>query len=171
MRIADILTAYRIIIAPIVIWLIISGERVVPYYLFAAAAITDTLDGFFARRSKKVVSYGDTFDAVADCILIFATIFTLGFLGEALLLVGITLAGIVFWTPVIALISRKAGTFQWPHLDTNLFAAAVYPTVMAHIIRWRHVELLDLFTFAVVLYYMGKYIVYVRGIYKEGMTT
>jgi phosphatidylglycerophosphate synthase len=166
MRMADVLTGFRIVVAPIVIWLILCDERSTAYYLFAAAAITDTLDGYFARKSKKVVSYGDTFDAIADCVLVFSTIFTLGIKGEALFLIIIMLSGIVFWTPVIAIISKKAGGFQWPHLDTNLFAAAVYPTVMAHIIRWQYAEVLDLFTFVVVLHYMWKYIVFVRSIYR-----
>ena len=70
MRIADVLTASRVIAAPIVIWLIFANETLAAFYLFAAAAITDLLDGYFARRSKKTASYGATFDGLADIFLL-----------------------------------------------------------------------------------------------------
>ncbi|MBW2598900.1 MAG: CDP-alcohol phosphatidyltransferase family protein [Deltaproteobacteria bacterium] len=167
MRIADILTALRIVATPIIIWLILHDEPVAAYYLFAAGAITDTLDGYFARRSKKKVSYGANFDALADFIFGFLTIFTVVYKGEEWLLLIVTLTGIAFWTPIIILISRKAGTLEIPHLDTNLLAAAVYPTVMVYIINWRYAGIILLFTCFVMLYYMWKYIVFVRLTYKE----
>ena len=74
MRTADALTASRIIAAPIISWLIFSNEPFAAYYLFAAAAMTDFLDGYFARMSKKTVTYGATFDALADLSLVYTTI-------------------------------------------------------------------------------------------------
>jgi hypothetical protein len=81
----------------------------------------------------------------------------------------VTLTGIAFWTPIIILISRKAGTLDIPHLETNLLAAAVYPTVMAYIIGWQYAWIVLLFTAVVMLHYMWKYIVYVRSLYREKM--
>lgn len=69
MRIADVITGSRIVAAPIIVWLIFSNKTEAAYYLFAAAAITDLLDGYFARLSKKttwrkpcipVTKYGNT---------------------------------------------------------------------------------------------------------------
>jgi phosphatidylglycerophosphate synthase len=53
MRIADVLTGSRIVAAPIIVWLIFSNETEAAYYLFAATAITDLLNGCFAKLSKK----------------------------------------------------------------------------------------------------------------------
>jgi phosphatidylglycerophosphate synthase len=167
MRIADIMTSLRIIITPIIIWLLLHDERVVAYYLFAAGAITDTLDGYFARRSKKKVTYGHNFDALADFFFGFTTIFVVVYVLKAWPLLIVTLTGIAFWTPIIILISRKAGILDIPHLETNLLAAAVYPTVMAYIIGWQYAWILLLFTAVVMLHYMWKYIVYVRSLYRE----
>jgi phosphatidylglycerophosphate synthase len=152
---------------PVIIWLLLHDERVVAYYLFAAGAITDTLDGYFARRSKKKVTYGHNFDALADFIFGFTTIFVVVYVSKAWPLLIVTLTGIVFWTPIIILISRKAGILDIPHLETNLLAAAVYPTVMAYIIGWQYAWILLLFTAVVMLHYMWKYIVYVRSLYRE----
>ena len=167
MRIADIMTSLRIIITPVIIWLLLHDERVVAYYLFAAGAITDTLDGYFARRSKKKVTYGHNFDALADFFFGFTTIFVVVYVSKAWLLLIVTMTGIAFWTPIIILISRKAGILDIPHLETNLLAAAVYPTVMAYIIGWQYAGILLLFTAVVMLHYMWKYIVYVRSLYQE----
>ena len=167
MRIADIMTSLRIIITPVIIWLLLHDERVVAYYLFAAGAITDTLDGYFARRSKKKVTYGHNFDALADFFFGFTTIFVVVYVLKAWPLLIVTLTGIAFFTPIIILISRKAGALEIPHLETNLLAAAVYPTVMAYIIGWQYAWIVLLFTAVVMLHYMWKYIVYVRSLYRE----
>ncbi len=162
MRMADVITASRILSAPIIIWLILSDERVVAYYLFAAAAISDLLDGYFARRSKKLASYGATFDGLADFILSFPTIFALAATGEAYWLLAAGLAFMAFILVVLGTISKKKRGLTVPHLDTSLLAAFVYPTIMAHIIRWRYAELLLLVGFLVVLYYGTKYVAYLR---------
>jgi cardiolipin synthase (CMP-forming) len=167
MRMADVMTSLRIAITPVVIWLVLHDERVAAYYLFAAGAITDTLDGFFARRSKKKVTYGANFDALADFFFGFTTIFVVVYVTKAWWLLIVTLTGIAFWTPIIILISRKAGALDIPHLETNLLAAAIYPTVMAYIIGWRYAGFVLLFTFLVMLHYMWKYIVFVRSLYAK----
>ena len=167
MRIADIMTSLRIIMTPVIIWLLLHDARVVAFYLFAAGAITDTLDGYFARRSKKKVTYGHNFDALADFFFGFTTIFVVFYVLKAWPLLIVTLTGIAFWTPIIILISRKAGALEIPHLETNLLAAAVYPTVMAYIIGWHYAWILLLFSAVVMLHYMWKYIVYVRSLYRK----
>lgn len=170
MRIADIMTSLRIIITPVIIWLLLRDEKIIAYYLFAAGAITDTLDGYFARKSKKKVTYGANFDALADFFFGFTTIFVVVYVSKAWPLLILTLTGIAFWTPIIILISRKAGILDIPHLDTNLLAAAVYPTVMVYIIGWQYAWTILLFTALVMIYYMYKYIIFVRSLYREATT-
>jgi phosphatidylglycerophosphate synthase len=170
MRIADIMTSLRIIITPVIIWLLLHDEKVVAFYLFGAGAITDTLDGYFARRSKKKVTYGHNFDALADFFFGFPTMFVVVYVYKAWPLLIVTLSGIAFFTPIFILISRKAGALEIPHLETNLLAAAIYPTVMAYIIDWQYAGILLIFTTGVVLYYMRKYFLYVRNLYQEKTT-
>jgi len=167
-RIADVLTASRIVASPIIVWLIVSGERDVAYYLFAAAAITDLLDGYFARRSKKLTSYGATFDGLGDFILIFPAMFAIAAIGEGFWLLIAVLIGLAIAIPVLVLISKRRGNLTIPHLDTNLAAALIYPTIMAYIIGWQYAEILVLVLFPFLLLYYGrKYILYLRNI-KNG---
>ena len=150
MRLADVLTASRIIATPIVIWLIVVDERLAAYYLFAAAAITDHLDGYFARRSQKIATYGDTFDGLADFFLIFGTLIALFIKGDLGFWAGaVTLIAIAFMTPVVILVSRKRGRFTLPHDNMNIVAAAVYPAIMTYIIGWQYAWVLLLVVFLV----------------------
>jgi phosphatidylglycerophosphate synthase len=150
MRLADVLTASRIIATPIVIWLIVADERLAAYYLFAAAAITDHLDGYFARRSKKIATYGDNFDGLADFLLIFGTLIILFIEGDLGFWVGaVTLIAVAFITPVVIMVSRRRGRFTLPHENMNIVAAAVYPAIMAYIIGWEYAWVLLLVVFLV----------------------
>ena len=167
MRIADVLTASRVIAAPIVIWLIFANETLAAFYLFAVAAITDLLDGYFARRSKKTTSYGATFDGLADIFLLILTGVALLIKGEGLSLFVVGVIGLALTAPVLWLISRKKGRPTVPHFDTNILAAFVYPTVMAYIIGWQYALPLLLVTFAVGLYTYRKYVVYTWSIYTN----
>lgn len=69
----NMLTIGRILAIPIIIILAISG---VPFFrwialaLYAAAAITDFLDGFLARISGQVSAIGRMLDPIADKLLV-----------------------------------------------------------------------------------------------------
>jgi cardiolipin synthase len=165
MRMADVLTASRVVAAPVVMWLIFSDKQLAAYYLFAAAAITDYLDGYFARRSKKITTYGPIFDGLADILLLILTGVALFIKGEGLPLFIVGVIGLVLTAPVLWLISRKKGTPTIPHLDTNILAAFVYPTIMVYIIDWQYALPLLLVTFAIGLYTFRKYVVYAWSIY------
>ena len=73
--IANQLTLVRIVLAPLIMFLVIWGEGKTELYwlaaaLLAVAAATDWLDGFVARRSDTVSAVGASLDLVADKILV-----------------------------------------------------------------------------------------------------
>jgi CDP-diacylglycerol--glycerol-3-phosphate 3-phosphatidyltransferase len=72
-----VLTWLRILAIPLIILLCIMGKRnptgaadVAAGLLFAAAAITDTLDGYLARRLGQTTSLGAFLDPVADKLIV-----------------------------------------------------------------------------------------------------
>ncbi len=71
MNLPNILTIIRIIIAPLVFLAIYHGEAwLIPGLgLFIVGAVTDWLDGYFARRHKTVTGFGQFADPVADKLL------------------------------------------------------------------------------------------------------
>jgi CDP-diacylglycerol--glycerol-3-phosphate 3-phosphatidyltransferase len=69
----NILTLFRIAVVPIIVVLLLFPNRICTFIaaiLFSAAAITDYLDGFFARRRGLVSSFGKVMDPVADKLLV-----------------------------------------------------------------------------------------------------
>ena len=162
-RAANVLTALRFVLATIVMWLILADERVAALSVYAAAIATDILDGYLARKSKVIPSYGPTFDALADMSLFYLPIIALYIMGRGLwLLVGAT-ASMVYLVPVLALIRKKNGGLLIPRLDTALLATSVHTTVVAHIVGWQYAQFLVLPLFLVALLYGYRYLAYARN--------
>ena len=70
------LTASRIVAAPVVAWLPFIGTwqaRLGAFVLFVAIAITDYYDGKLARESGQVTDLGKLLDPLADKLLVVAT--------------------------------------------------------------------------------------------------
>jgi CDP-diacylglycerol--glycerol-3-phosphate 3-phosphatidyltransferase/cardiolipin synthase len=73
MKIPNILTIGRILIAPILVFIYyFSGELSdwLSCIIFVIAAFTDYLDGFFARLYKQQSKFGELLDPIADKVLV-----------------------------------------------------------------------------------------------------
>ncbi|MBM4443956.1 MAG: hypothetical protein FJ020_01470, partial [Chloroflexi bacterium] len=106
MRTADILTALRFALTPVVMWLVFSDQAVAALCVFAIGSLSDVLDGLCARRGTKESLYGPTFDGLADFTLIYGTTLALSIRGEAFWLMVVALVSIAYLIPVISIISR-----------------------------------------------------------------
>ena len=84
MNIPNSLTGLRILSIPILIAVLLSqfkGKEIVAFAVFFLAALTDMLDGFFARRKKQTSLFGQLLDPLADKLLITAAFICLVELG------------------------------------------------------------------------------------------
>jgi len=80
------LTMYRILATPLLVILLMFPNRFCTFVaalLFSAAAITDYLDGLFARRMGLVSNFGKIMDPLADKILVSSAFIMLTSLGWA----------------------------------------------------------------------------------------
>jgi len=66
---------------PVVVWLIASGQLRLAFVLFFAAAISDGVDGFLAKRFGMKTELGAYLDPLADKVLIVSIYVTLGITG------------------------------------------------------------------------------------------
>lgn len=69
----NLLTLFRIAAVPIIIVLMLFPNRacvLIAALVFSAAAITDYLDGFYARKRNMVTTLGKIMDPVADKLLV-----------------------------------------------------------------------------------------------------
>lgn len=77
-----LLTLLRLVLVPVIIWLIVTDELLAAFLVFLIAGLTDALDGFFARRFNWVTTLGAYLDALADKALLVSVYATLGFFGH-----------------------------------------------------------------------------------------
>ena len=73
------ITIFRLLVTPLVFWLIYQENYLVGIVTFLLAAFTDALDGSLARTQNKITKFGMLFDPLADKILIGSMVILLVF--------------------------------------------------------------------------------------------
>ena len=68
--IPNILTLSRIVLLPILIWMIYAGYSWLALALYIFCAITDFLDGWLARKMNSVTAFGTFLDPISDKIFV-----------------------------------------------------------------------------------------------------
>lgn len=90
MNLPNILTVSRIFLVPLLVavllhkdpvevdagWVVLTREAVA-LAIFLAAALTDLLDGYLARRRRQVTQFGKLLDPIADKLLVSAALISL----------------------------------------------------------------------------------------------
>ncbi len=69
-NIANVLTAVRVLLVPVVAFLLISGRFRLALFIFAVCGISDALDGLLARWLRQRTMVGFFLDPIADKLLI-----------------------------------------------------------------------------------------------------
>ncbi len=77
----NIISFARLCAVPLAIWLVLRGNFVAAFLLFAAAGVSDALDGWLARRSGGSV-LGAALDPLADKSLMVGMYLTLAAVGQ-----------------------------------------------------------------------------------------
>ncbi len=76
------ITIFRVLLVPIIVWLLTIGDLRLAFLLFCLAGVSDALDGFIAKRFDLRTELGSYLDPLADKLLISGVFITLGVLGE-----------------------------------------------------------------------------------------
>lgn len=79
------LTVLRLFLVPVFVAFLVAGDtasRVVAFFVFGVASVTDLLDGQLARRSGMITDFGKIADPIADKALTGAALISLSVLGE-----------------------------------------------------------------------------------------
>ncbi|HEX2028966.1 MAG TPA: CDP-diacylglycerol--glycerol-3-phosphate 3-phosphatidyltransferase [Nitriliruptorales bacterium] len=82
------ITSLRIVLTPVVIGLVLIGERVrgatvAGLVVFTVAALTDLVDGYVARRWGRTTEFGSFLDTTADKLLVSGVLIGLVAVGRA----------------------------------------------------------------------------------------
>ena len=140
------ITYLRIILTPVVMGLILAGDRtrhayVVAAVLFAIAAATDFFDGRLARRWKQTTTLGTFLDTTADKLLVSGALLALVSVGRA----SAWIAFIVVGRELLILglrgaVSAADGTVVapsiWGKLKANVQFLAIFLAILRGSTRW-----------------------------------
>jgi CDP-diacylglycerol--glycerol-3-phosphate 3-phosphatidyltransferase len=138
MNLPNLLTLLRIFFVPLLVAALVMeslelelGRWVLPHELlalaiFLAAAATDLLDGYLARRWKQVTTVGTLLDPIADKLLISAALIALVQVGEVRAWMVIVIVGREFAVTGLRSIAAAAGyTIQASELGKTKMMAQV----------------------------------------------
>jgi cardiolipin synthase len=79
--IPNIITLCRILLVPIIVWAIASGQMEIAFVVFVVAGVSDAVDGFLAKRFKMTSELGALLDPLADKALLVSIYMALGIWG------------------------------------------------------------------------------------------
>ncbi len=102
-NLANTLTLLRLVLVPIFLLALFAGDghriafRVAAFAIFAAACITDRLDGLLARNYGMATEFGAFVDPIADKTLV----------GSAL--IGLSMLGNLPWWVTVVILTREIG--------------------------------------------------------------
>jgi len=77
----NILSALRLIAAPVAGWLVLNGEFFAALWVFGFAGLSDAADGYLAKRFGLSSRFGAWLDPAADKLLMLASFVTLAMVG------------------------------------------------------------------------------------------
>ena len=149
LNIPNVVTLGRVILVPVIFWLLVSGNTKAAFFAFLAAGISDAVDGFVAKRFKLETELGAYLDPLADKLLIISIYVALGVAGnlpswlvvavvsrDILIVLGVVLAWIVGQAVTIRpLAVSKANTASQILLAAVVLADEGFKLEMAGL-RW-----------------------------------
>jgi cardiolipin synthase (CMP-forming) len=81
LSIPNLITLGRILLVPVIVWAIVSGQVRFAFWLFVAAGISDAVDGYIAKRFAMTTELGAYLDPLADKAMIVSIYVALGITG------------------------------------------------------------------------------------------
>jgi cardiolipin synthase (CMP-forming) len=82
LNIPNCITITRVLLVPVIFWLMVSSRLESAFFLFVLAGLSDAVDGYLAKRFNLQTELGAHLDPLADKLLIATVFITLGWLGE-----------------------------------------------------------------------------------------
>jgi cardiolipin synthase (CMP-forming) len=78
----NIITLGRLILVPVIVWLLVAGYKPAAFAAFVIAGVSDAADGYLAKRYNMETELGAYLDPLADKMLIVCIFVTLGIGGQ-----------------------------------------------------------------------------------------
>lgn len=79
MTIPNLISIARLLMVPLIVWLIVVGQNAAAFWLFVLAGVSDAVDGFIARTFNLRSDLGTYLDPIADKALLVSIYVTLAY--------------------------------------------------------------------------------------------
>jgi CDP-diacylglycerol---glycerol-3-phosphate 3-phosphatidyltransferase len=136
-------TVARIVLIPVVMALVLVGDErryayVVAAILFVAAALTDFIDGYLARRWGVTTTLGSFLDTTADKLLVTGALVALVAAGRASVWIAVLIIGREFVILGLRAMVALDGTVMHPSIWGKLKASVQFIAITFAIVRYPH---------------------------------
>lgn len=138
MTIANIITVIRILLVPIFLVILLTemeNKEIIAFLVFLVAAISDAVDGYFARKLDQVTELGKFLDPLADKLLVVAALLALvhedvvaAWVATVIILREILIAGFRFYF----LVKDSAFSASWLAKKKTMFQIISISVLMIH---------------------------------------
>lgn len=78
MNLPNLITLGRVILVPLVFWLVVTGQTQAAFFAFLVAGISDAIDGYLAKSFGWKTELGSYLDPLADKLLVVSIFLALG---------------------------------------------------------------------------------------------
>lgn len=81
MSLPNIITTGRVILVPVIFWLLVTGQSQLAFFAFLVAGLSDAVDGYLANRFDWKTELGSYLDPIADKLLVVSIFVAFGVSG------------------------------------------------------------------------------------------
>jgi cardiolipin synthase len=133
---ANRITIVRLLLTPLLLILLLKGERVWPLSIFILAALSDVLDGAVARWRGEQTKLGTFLDPIADKLLLSSSFLVLAHLGRYPMWVFIVVFSrdlliLLGWNVITILTGKSEVHPRWLGKASTLVQMATVMTLLA----------------------------------------
>ena len=157
-NIVNSISFFRILSAPIILWLILEDKLEYAFWIFIVASFSDIFDGFIARKLKLVTDFGKILDPISDKILIFSILLALSYknmLATPIIIIIILRDFIILIGTVLALLVKKKFNYTPLKIGKFTFFSQCF---YAGILLYHHSGQYDL---EFIIKYFGLFVIYI----------
>jgi CDP-diacylglycerol--glycerol-3-phosphate 3-phosphatidyltransferase len=145
LNLPTILTLSRIVVIPLFIY-VTPGHNFLGALIFSLASITDFLDGYLARRSGQVTTFGIIVDPIADKFLVIAALIVLVDMGRISVLIAFIVIVREFLVTALRAVALSKDIVIKAEMGGKLKVTAQITAILCLILGWdvMGVDLYDL---------------------------
>ena len=157
-NIVNSISFFRILSAPIILWLILEDKLEYAFWIFIVASFSDIFDGFIARKLNLVTDFGKILDPISDKILIFSILLALSYknmLATPIIIIIILRDFIILIGTVLALLVKKKFNYSPSKIGKFTFFSQCF---YAGILLYHHSGQYDL---EFIIKYFGLFVIYI----------